>query len=355
VGNEIGSRRFDSFDSEEFAVKTSRLLDQLLDLIARNLGDADNGQNVPFRSQLEKPRDEVVQSDGISISSSTAQALLNLCAARFNHFHSKRLQRDECYAETVNFLNETVINLDRDSKDFYDRWSGTQIPLGEPEWGLLRTALARNRERDHARYVEIQERIAIVQQKVEEARTEALLDAVTRIANRKNFDSILPRWTQAHKESQEPFTAALLEIDDFKKISDGMGRPAANQVLAFVALELGKNIRASDFLARYDNNKFVILSAGMELHEAEKRFSGILSRLEATQIRCEGDGGEGRIASFSAKCGVAAYAVGEEAKELMHRAHDALRDAKQSGKGRVATRLRFFQVIDAKRKRKPVA
>ena len=150
----------------------------------------------------------------------------------------------------------------------------------------------------------------------------------------------LQRWIESHKKSAETFTLALFDLDDFRQINNGFGHQIGNQILAHAALELGRNIRSKDFLARCGGDKFAVLTSGMDLSVAEKRFSQMLRILEAARLRCRKmDQMEYLSLSFTASCGVAEYALQESARELLSRVHDALYEAKRLGKNRIIANL----------------
>jgi diguanylate cyclase (GGDEF)-like protein len=211
---------------------------------------------------------------------------------------------------------------------------------------------ARKYERD--RVERLVRRISNLQRSLEEARAEAARDKLTGLADNVCFDIMLLRWIATHKNSGDPFTVALVDIDNFGKINDDFGRPVGDQVLTFAALEIGRNIRERDFLARCNSDKFAILSSGMALADAEKRFSKLVQKIGAGRLSCRNEKNEPTTASFTVSCGIAEYAPGESAKELINRAQNALYDAKRLGKNRVAAKLRFSAYYEA-RKQKPVA
>ena len=167
----------------------------------------------------------------------------------------------------------------------------------------------------------------------------AFLDSLTGIANRGNFTLALQRWVAAHEKSKDPFTASILNIDDFRQINDGYGPQIGDQVLILAAADLSGNIRSTDFVARYGGDEFVILSAGMRLSEAERRFSNLLKTIKSKSYVCKSADGRASSVSLTASCGVAEYGLGESAEELIRRAGKAVRLAKREGKNRVVAGL----------------
>jgi diguanylate cyclase (GGDEF)-like protein len=243
-------------------------------------------------------------------------------------------------------FEEALAGLNQDSEIFVAQLidiTNCMQPFGKSEslieciWQLR--SLALNQQcRHQTRWEQISKRASCIEQKLEEARTEFMLDALTHVANLDTFNCTLPRWISAHEKSGAPFTIAFLDLDNCRQINESFGQPIGDKILAFIALELVRNIRERDFLGRCSGDKFAVLSSGMELANAAIRFSKLLQRFET--IQCGSNDTESSIASFTVSCGIAEYTFGDNAEELIDRAQDALHDAKKSGKNRVATRLR---------------
>ncbi len=204
----------------------------------------------------------------------------------------------------------------------------------------LRRLALDQRNCEQARYEQLSKQVSLIQRDLEMAKAVASLDALTQVADLKTFNYTLQRRIADHKKNGVPLTIAFFDLDNCRQINESFGRPSGDRILAFIALELGRNIRERDFLARCGDDKFAVLSSGMELENAAKRYSKLLQRFET--IQCKSNGMESPITSFTVSCGIAEYAFGENAEELVDRAQNALYDAKRSGKNRVATRLKFL-------------
>ena len=204
----------------------------------------------------------------------------------------------------------------------------------------LNRVVIEKQKREQVQFAQLSEQISVLQRKLEVAKVEASLDGLTGTANRRNFDFMIQRWVIAHEKSEEPFTVAIFDLDNFKQVNDSYGHQVGDQVLISAAMELGRNIRTSDFLARYGGEEFVILSDGMRLSESERRFAALLRRIEQMSFECK-SAEKGMLAiSLTASCGVAEYALGESAKDLIRRADEALYEAKRAGKNQVSTKRR---------------
>ena len=367
---QLGLNKLRKTDSRNPIVQIDWLIDQLLEVIAENLTDEDSGGS-SFRVQLEGFRREILEAGRDGIPGLTALNTLDICRGQFKHCQNKQLKRDEYFTEIIIFLRKALINLSGDTKTFHEDLLVTTdrmkhlVDLRDieelksritAEVNELNQAVTEKQKRDQVQFAQLSEQVAVLQHKLEAAKAEASLDGLTGIANRRNFDFTVQRWVIAHEKNEEPFTVALFDLDTFKQINDNYGHQVGDQVLIATAMELGKCIRASDFLARYGGEEFVILSAGMRLPESEKRFSEILRRIEGTRFNCKAaDGGELNI-SLTASCGVAEFAFGEHVHNLIRRADEALYEAKRSGKNRVATKRRsFFKTFTEDRKRNSIA
>jgi len=87
----------------------------------------------------------------------------------------------------------------------------------------------------------------------------AMHDALTRLPNRHllsdRFDQALHRW-QRHGTK---FALILIDLDHFKQINDSLGHEAGDAVLVATAERIPEAIRASDTVARYGGDEFIVL------------------------------------------------------------------------------------------------
>ena len=69
-----------------------------------------------------------------------------------------------------------------------------------------------------------------LQQNLETVRNESLTDPLTGLSNRKYFDEMLDRAVLESRQSGEPLSLLLTDIDHFKKINDSYGHLTGDQV-----------------------------------------------------------------------------------------------------------------------------
>jgi len=96
----------------------------------------------------------------------------------------------------------------------------------------------------------------------------ALLDPLTKIANRRHFDAFLEKEWQRAIRSSQPLSLIVLDVDHFKGYNDSLGHVAGDACLQQVALALQSHaLRATDLAARFGGEEFVLLF-GETGHEA---------------------------------------------------------------------------------------
>jgi diguanylate cyclase (GGDEF)-like protein len=367
---ELNLNKLRKSDSKDPTVQVIWLVDQLLEVIAENISRDDNGSN-SFRSQLEGLRRKILESGIVGISGMTALGTLDLCREQFSRVQTRRFERDAHFTEIIAFLRKALASLTGESRTFHENLLGTTdrirglVELKDiqelksritAEVNELNRAVQEKQKREQIQYAQLSEQIVSLQKKLEEAKAEASLDGLTGIANRRNFDFTIQRWIVAHEKSEDPFTVALFDLDNFKQINDSFGHQIGDQVLVATAMEMARNIRASDFLARYGGDEFVVLSSGMKLAECQKRFTALLQYIETLQFECKGAEKNPLPVHLTASCGVAEYALGENTKDLIYRADEALYEAKRAGKNQVIAKRRpLLSAFYEGRKRNSIA
>jgi diguanylate cyclase len=84
-------------------------------------------------------------------------------------------------------------------------------------------------------------------------------DALTGLANRRQFELALAREIDRVARAGEPALVLLIDIDHFKKVNDTHGHPAGDLVLKAVARALHDCIRPMDTVARFGGEEFAMI------------------------------------------------------------------------------------------------
>ena len=113
----------------------------------------------------------------------------------------------------------------------------------------------------------------------------ALLDGLTGIPNRRQFDRAYAReWARCQRAGRH-LSLIMADVDHFKKYNDTVGHAAGDLVLQEVANILHSSIRRpSDLAARYGGEEFIILLPEANAAEAQLIATRILERLKEKAI-----------------------------------------------------------------------
>jgi diguanylate cyclase (GGDEF)-like protein len=157
-------------------------------------------------------------------------------------------------------------------------------------------------------------------------------DPLTGLGNRRHLDrrcaELLP---QAQREGS-PLVLALIDIDHFKAVNDVGGHAAGDSVLVTLAQLLRENTRASDVLARFGGEEFVMLLPDMPLDLAAEVCERLRERVAAYPWATAASMAPELAVTISIGL-VAAPAY--DMKSLMARADVALYAAKRNGRNRL--------------------
>lgn len=166
--------------------------------------------------------------------------------------------------------------------------------------------------------------------RVEEAmQSIAQSDPLTGLANRRVFADRLQLALARNRRSGLESAVLFLDIDRFKEVNDTLGHAAGDALLAQFAKRLRASVRASDTVARFGGDEFLVLLEDVrERHNAVRIAQKILE--EARQpLRL--DGGE---AVATTSIGIAYSDAVSSDEDLLKRADRALYEAKAAGRNR---------------------
>ena len=136
------------------------------------------------------------------------------------------------------------------------------------------------RKRLHQRTVELR----LAYQRIEEL---AQTDDLTGLPNRRSIVKMLDDEI-ARGRRAPPCSVAMIDIDWFKRINDGYGHPAGDEVLRTVAITVFANIRANDRFGRYGGEEFLLVLPGTGRDEAGRiveRLRRIVAELDWKHVR----------------------------------------------------------------------
>lgn len=163
----------------------------------------------------------------------------------------------------------------------------------------------------------------------------AFLDALTALANRRQFDQRLDEeWHRACRDGL-PISLILLDIDHFKAYNDLYGHPAGDQCLIQVGRVLqSQTVRAGELAARYGGEEFaVILPAGS--HETMAYAMAERIRQKLLELCIPHGGSAMNVVTVSLGIATMVPQYMDQPASLIAQADLALYEAKQKGRNQV--------------------
>jgi diguanylate cyclase (GGDEF)-like protein len=147
----------------------------------------------------------------------------------------------------------------------------------------------------------------------------SVTDPLTGLGNRRYLlDAVAaltkPAAGQSGEAAQENPTIALLivDLDHLKPVNDVYGHEAGDQILLQVAEILRRCCRATDYIARWGGDEFVIAYRDEDLGAAEVLAERIRSRVAKQIFRF----GDGKVARTSCSIGFSRYPFVHQAPDL---------------------------------------
>ncbi|MDD4855654.1 MAG: diguanylate cyclase [Sulfuricurvum sp.] len=163
---------------------------------------------------------------------------------------------------------------------------------------------------------------------VDNLETEAHIDALTGLPNRKQLMEILEQALNKAKLNDKIVAVMFLDLDGFKSINDNHGHEMGDLLLKNTALRLTNCIRQSDTVARLGGDEFIILLCGaQDISNITKIANNIIQTLN------EEFSLNGSIATIGASIGISIFPKSAaNADEMLRQADNAMYEAKKSGK-----------------------
>jgi len=169
---------------------------------------------------------------------------------------------------------------------------------------------------------------------LDEAKREAKTDTLTKLANRKAFDSVLEKATSDADSSGAEISLIFGDLDLFKKINDTHGHLVGDQVLKVVANSLKGAVKGRDLVARYGGEEFAIVLLNTSLENAKKVAENVRAEIAAKRIQRR-DSRES-LGAITMSFGVARYYPLEGPESFLQRADRALYMSKRKGRNAVS-------------------
>jgi diguanylate cyclase (GGDEF)-like protein len=163
----------------------------------------------------------------------------------------------------------------------------------------------------------------------------ALLDGLTGLANRRQFDTMLEREWRRGARDGTALAVLMIDVDNFKSYNDLYGHQLGDKALQTIAQTIAANVmRPTDIAARYGGEEFVVILPGTDLSSAMT----VAERIRTAVI-------DSALAHQGAPSGLASVSIGVAGTvppsigarcALVEAADRALYDAKRTGRNRIS-------------------
>ncbi len=149
-------------------------------------------------------------------------------------------------------------------------------------------------------------------------------DPLTGAGNRRALEEKLASVIAQRRRSGTPASLILLDLDHFKAVNDLYGHAMGDEILCRVTEIINLRIRVTDSLYRIGGEEFVVVLEGQNVDRASHLAEQLRTLVETNELVPE------HLVTIS--LGVAELRDGEEPGDWLHRADEALYQAKRGGR-----------------------
>jgi diguanylate cyclase (GGDEF)-like protein/PAS domain S-box-containing protein len=212
---------------------------------------------------------------------------------------------------------------------------------GAPYWLDLRIVALRDAAGTITHFAAVERDVTMDKRRADELEVIADRDTLTGIPNRRAFLLAVEAEIEAaalisrNADNAIGPCLALIDVDYFKKINDGLGHAVGDAVLFGIADRLTENIRRLDMLGRIGGEEFGVCMPGVSLKDARALAEHLRRALAEVPIPTLA----GPI-PVTVSIGVSCFRAGDNLARLMGRADAAMYTAKRAGRDRVRSHSR---------------
>lgn len=185
---------------------------------------------------------------------------------------------DVTHPEDLDADQQYVEKLLRDELDHYQMEKRYFHKNGQVIDVLLSVSGVHDADGKIAHFVSQIEDITARKHEQERMRLLAFYDVLTGLPNRRLFDERISQAMLAAKRNKQTLALMFIDVDHFKHINDTYGHDIGDEVIKAVAEKMQGVLRASDTLARFGGDEFVVLLSDVPASEAALKVAENLRR-----------------------------------------------------------------------------
>ncbi|MBV8380445.1 MAG: bifunctional diguanylate cyclase/phosphodiesterase [Paucibacter sp.] len=233
------------------------------------------------------------------------------------------------YVLTLALATEYGWRTDAPLTSTWEAWQTITIALlaaSAASWLVLndlRNALAR-----------VESQMQATQASEQQARHLSAHDTLTGLLNRTHGRLQIEQIMAQARRDGCSVAVAFVDLDNFKLINDNLGHGAGDEFIKQTSARLKASVRASDIVARFGGDEFILgIAALASPEDAVRATSSVLEHLNGTIHAL------GHELTVTCSIGVAMFPIdGDDYETLVRKADTAMYDAKSAGRNAI----RFF-------------
>ncbi|ARU48936.1 GGDEF domain-containing protein [Sulfurospirillum diekertiae] len=156
-------------------------------------------------------------------------------------------------------------------------------------------------------------------------------DGLTGLYNRLMFMSVFQKEIQKVKRNRDYLFLVILDIDDFKPINDTYGHLIGDEAIKITASTLQQLLRASESIARFGGDEFIISIVDQDKNAASTIVNRILNEFNNKTIPVSRNHDQQEL-QINLSIGYTLYRNDDDFKTMLQRADQALYISKEAGK-----------------------
>lgn len=159
----------------------------------------------------------------------------------------------------------------------------------------------------------------------------ANVDALTGVANRRQFEPKLVVELDRCTRYGRPLSVVMADIDHFKRINDRFGHPIGDEVLRCFGQLLARDVRDPDMAFRLGGEEFVVICPETDVDGA----CSLAERIRTAFAQVSETTSAGPSSVSLGVSGTSLFETRPSVERLLSSADEAMYDAKRSGRNRV--------------------
>ena len=159
----------------------------------------------------------------------------------------------------------------------------------------------------------------------------ARADGLTGLYNRREFDRAIDEAIAVSKESGEPFSLLMIDVDHFKQFNDTYGHLAGDDALRQVAATIELTARENDQAYRYGGEEFAMILPGLRTYEATAIAERLCNTIAAQTLILP----DGQKQTLTVSIGISVFSPRVSPPNIIELADRALYAAKVEGRNQV--------------------